>query len=74
LKTYLQSTAPGTSSPRNEKLGKVRVVMADYIRALRQTGNSAPVTLHGIHIYVAGEPVTLSELKARTVELNRRPR
>lgn len=74
LKLYLQSIAPGTSSPRNPKLGSVRVVMSDYINALRATGYRANVTLHGIHVYVNGEPCTLRELKDRTAELRRRLR
>lgn len=72
---YLQSTAPGTSSPRNPKLGSVREVMNGYIRALRHTGaRSVRVTLHGIHIYVNGQPYTLGKLKDMTEELQSRPK
>lgn len=73
MKSYLASTAPGTSSPRNDKLGTVREVMNAYLRALRESGNrTARVTLHGIHIYVNGQPVTISEIKQRTASLRAR--
>lgn len=72
MKAYLQSIAPGTSSPRNTKLGSVRLVMDAYINALRRVGSTARVTLHGIHIYVDGKPETLGELKKRTRTINDR--
>lgn len=72
MKAYLQSIAPGTSSPRNTKLGSVRQVMAAYLDALEKIGSSAKVTLHGIHIYVNGQPITLHEVKERTRAINDR--
>jgi hypothetical protein len=70
---YLTTIAAGTSSPRNAKLGTVRAVMAEYIAALRRSGNnSARVTLHGIHIYVNGEPYPISTIKRMTEELKTR--